>query len=256
MLHPITFDSDHALAVHGVAGRLTHRTKSPAEARDVWTRQRWISEARPIAGYGADATMRVELRFDDECGNGHNTFAITAEVRRPKARDVEACGCMHEDIARVFPELAALIPWHLTSSDGPMHYIANTVYLAGDRDYNGLRKGEVRQIRNGRTGQLAWRRPGAQTEYRDADTCPTDAPLVLAWEPWNRIGEGKDRELDAARRAAVWPEATDEELSVEPEILRAALEARAADVLARFREAMEGAGFVWAPSEMREGRQA
>lgn len=141
------FDSDKAMDVMGAPGRLTHRTVRPGcEFTDQWTNQRWISEARPIRGYGKGAEIRAEIRFDDSCGNGHNTFAITAEVRRPKARDCDACGCLHDDIAAVFPELAPLIKWHLVSTDGPMHYPANALYHAGDRDCDGLR-GQARRAR-------------------------------------------------------------------------------------------------------------
>lgn len=255
--YAITFDSDQAMPVHGVPGRLTHRTvRQPGELA-VWCNQKWISEARPIDGYGTGAALRVELRFDDECRNGHNTFAITAEVRRPKARDIEAGGCMHEEIARIFPELEPLIKWHLVSSDSPMHYVANAVYHAGDRDYRGLRKGEVRQLRNGRTGVPCWRlvamQDGAPVEvprgFVESAECPTTVPLLL-WEPYNIVGEGKDRDLDAARSCAVWPEATDAELSVEPEQLRAVLAARLPALQAAFQAAMLGAGFVWAPADM------
>jgi hypothetical protein len=97
---------------------------------------------KPIDGYGAGAAIWAKVRFDDECGNGHNTFAITADVRVPKHRDIVAVGCMHHEIAKAFPELAKYIKWHLCSTDGPMHYLANTCYHAGDRDYNGHRKGE------------------------------------------------------------------------------------------------------------------
>src|SRR5262245_39920246 len=99
----------------------------------------------------------AEVRFDDQCGNGHNTFAITAEIFEPpyqrgepsKIHDpsgikcwLSACGCCHDDIAKHFPELAPLIKWHLVSSVGPMHYLANATYLAGNRDYNGRAAGE------------------------------------------------------------------------------------------------------------------
>jgi hypothetical protein len=125
----ITFDSDRAMSVFGVNGRLTHRTVAKPGA-SLWLHQRWISEARHIDGYGKDAALRVEMRFDDSCGNGHATFAITAEVRRPKAQDIEAGGCLHDEIAQVFPELQPLIKWHLVSTDGPMHYLANGVFWA------------------------------------------------------------------------------------------------------------------------------
>jgi hypothetical protein len=47
---------------------------------------------------------------------------------------------MHEELAVVFPELAHLTKWHLVSTDGPMHYIANTTYHAS--------KGSLESARN------------------------------------------------------------------------------------------------------------
>ena len=94
------------------------------------------------------ATITANVRYDDECGNGHNSFSITAEIRaldRRKYREGQgwmAGGCCHEEIAKAFSELAPLIKWHLCSSDGPMHYIANTIYLASDRDCHGKKAGE------------------------------------------------------------------------------------------------------------------
>jgi uncharacterized protein Usg len=91
----------------------------------------------PIEGYGKGAALWVTIRFDDECGNGHNTFAITGDVRVPRKRDIVAGGCLHDEIAKVFPELEKFIKWHLCATDGPMHYVANTVYHASDKDHNG-----------------------------------------------------------------------------------------------------------------------
>lgn len=199
-------------------------------------------------------TLTVEMRFDDECNNGHETFAITAtltdsSVRRD--RGIVAGGCLHDDIAKWFPELRSLIRWHLVSTDGPLHYIANTVYLAGDRDAWGLRSGESRQIRNGKTGLPCWRLEHAAGSkykagaYYDGETPPDDVP-TLEWVPLMQVGEGKPRELDAARSCAVWPEATDEELCADPETLRVALDARLPGLLAQFRHDMtEICGFVW-----------
>lgn len=78
------------------------------------------TERRIFEGMGLG---RVEISYDDCCGNGHNSFAITVDAR-------DFGGCMHDEIETVFPEYAHLIKWHLTSTDGPMHYIANTVYHA------------------------------------------------------------------------------------------------------------------------------
>lgn len=246
--------TETAHEINGVPGRLFTLRAPPAPWKpNTFASQNWVSDSRPVRGYGADARMTVELRFDDDCRNERNTFAITAEIHRPKADDIEAGGCLHEEIAKYFPELAPLIKWHLCSTDGPMHYLANTVYLAGNRDHNGLLMGEKRQIRNGKTGLPSWKLAvivdGVETnvhdieQYLDGETQPV-AP-ELRYVPWFRVGEGKARKLDAARSAAVWPGATDEELSAEPEVLREVLKQRLPQLLANFRADIESIGFMW-----------
>ena len=89
---------------------------------------------RFIKGYGPGAMFTATVHYDDDCGNGHNSFSVTAHVVTPASKrrnDIEAGGCMHEEIAQVFPELAPFIKWHLCESDGPMHYVANSLYWAG-----------------------------------------------------------------------------------------------------------------------------
>lgn len=216
--------------------------------------------------------ISVKVRFDDNCNNGKHSFAITGDIyeKDGRGRWVNTTGgCIHDEIEKTFPELAPLIKWHLFDSDGPMHYLANVVYLAGDRDCWGLRKGEKRPLCN-KNGLPRWELVAINSEgvgiratptgdkYRGEETlplfiledhCAGDAPPLatprLEWRPQFRIGEGKARELDAARRAAVWPEATDTELCAEPAELRAMLEARLPDLVAVFRAAIEGAGFLW-----------
>lgn len=151
--YPFTFDSDRPMTVCGVPGRLTHRTTRPTmETGALWTKQKWVSEARSISGDGQPAKIIAEIRFDDDCNNGHNTFAITGSIYRKGQRgdrDWLGGGCCHDDIAKAFPELAHLIRWHLFDSDkGPMHGVANAIYHASDRDHWGRRYGDVsRSIR-------------------------------------------------------------------------------------------------------------
>ena len=79
---------------------------------------------------GADRfSITATVRYDDRCRNGHNTFSITADIRR-NGREY-AGGCCHDEVAERFPELAPFIKWHLVSSDGPLHYVANTLYWLG-----------------------------------------------------------------------------------------------------------------------------
>lgn len=91
----------------------------------------------------------ANIRYDDNCGNGHNSFSITGEIwRQGNQRDCESCGCIHDEIAKHFPELKPYLKWHLMSSDGPMYYIANTIYHASDTDCWGKYKGEPRSFKN------------------------------------------------------------------------------------------------------------
>ena len=57
------------------------------------------------------------------------------------------------------------------------------------------------------------------------------------------LRQGQRRELDRARHAAIWPDATDEELTAPG--LKERLEARLPALLAEFRAAVESLGFTW-----------
>lgn len=240
-----------------------------------------VKSSRRYRENGKEFSITVTLRFDDHCRNGHEDFSVTADIReiRNGASYEYTGGCCHDEIAKHFPEWSHLIKWHLTSTDGPIHYIQNTLYQADDRDCWGLRKGEKRQIKNGRTGELCWHleavNPGKsglkstfQTdEYLTEETVPLFAlvenadgvcpanPPEMRWVPWCRTGEGKERNLEAARHCAVWPEATDEELMQDRETLKAALEARLPALKAAFKRDMLAVGFVW-PEWMEEKEAA
>lgn len=244
---------------HSILGIPGNLTKAAKPCGKLWARQRWMSEPRKLTAAKAkkhhlspSSQMRVTARFDDDPTNGHNTFAITADVYRggnfSNDRAFETGGCCHEIIADVFPELAPLIMWHLVNTDSPMHYVANTLYFAGDRDHNGLRKGETRQIRHGKTGELCWRLQSVDYDDRSAQGDNPPPPVTLQWEPVQHVGEGKERDFDAARRAACWPNATDAQLSLPRDELKALLEARTPQLAADFKTAMVSAGFDWEPS--------
>lgn len=253
---------------------------------------------------GRTYRIKAEVRHDDECGNGHNTFSITGEIEEKRGNQFReySGGCLHDEIAKHFPELAPFIKWHLTSTDGPMHYAANVVYLAGERDCHGKRKGEPSSFDlmikfNG--FPLLWR--GHRTEAfikwlgqmedaaadctsreipypskgRDRINYPFAPKYTLSGfgDEWHdcpfdtrqeadafiqslKVGfevvriptawsEGKARELNAARSVAVWPEATDEELSVDPEELKAKLLERLPALMAEFKAAVESLGFSY-----------
>ena len=88
-----------------------------------------------------------KVRYDDQCGNGHNSFSITGNIYSDESSSNEIYfvtgGCIHKEIAKHFPELKHLIKWHLTSSDGLMYYVDKTTYHARDREHKDKEIGEA-----------------------------------------------------------------------------------------------------------------
>ena len=243
-----------------------------------------------LPGFPAPVRVTPTLRYDDSCGNGHNTFAITAEVRS-ECGNYTSVGCCHEEITTAFPELIPLIPFHLTSSDGPMHYIANTLYHAGDRDAGGLRKGDpshyalTLQVQLPGTWNfqypldlprkfLSWVDkhrdilPDAEViplyHDRDPETyrpkytiggypaarwheAPFDSEhtalqflALVSYYPFSVVStptawsRGKERDFEAARSSAVWPQASEEVLSLPREELSTLLSERLPALIEEF----------------------
>jgi hypothetical protein len=257
----------------GVPGTLTV-VPWGSQSRDgkpgLFMHQKWVSELRTKTVKGQKILMHAEVRFDDNCKNGHNSFAVTGYgwYDSWKSRDSDFGGCCHDEIEAVFPELKHLIKWHLMSSDSPMHYVANTVYHASDKDCWGLAKGEKRQLVNGRTKEPVWSLRADATDcslktalgdneditnlplYRlqdmlDSEQVPSALPRLF-WEPCWKVGEGKERDFAAARSTGIWPDATDEQLSLPKDELTALLLARLPGMVAEFKAAIESTGcFVW-----------
>jgi hypothetical protein len=212
--------------------------------------------ARSFKENGRECRISATLEFDDSNNNGHETFSITGTISEQRGGVFleQASGCIHDEIAEHFPELQHLIKWHLTSTDGPMHYIDNTCYFAGDLDFNGLAKDELVQIRDGKTGEPCWEHVAispngeavalSKIPYIASGEKPAST-WRLEWRPLYRVGKGKDREFAAARKAAVWPEATDEELSRPRAELQEALKARLPALLQAFKADMQACGFIW-----------
>lgn len=254
---------------------------------------------------GTEYRITAELRYDDQCNNGHNTFGITGSIdRKERGRWTDdSGGCIHDAIAEHFPSLQPLIKWHGCTSDGPIHF-GNAVYYASERDCWGTLKGEPRPnsvetfivfgdnpIRHQKKASFAkWLRehstqagPGALYDFeviayhhddRPGEThkyapkytfggyalkwheCPFDseeAALQFLYalqhcdpryiQRPTSFGEGKARDLAAARSCAIWPDATDEDLTAPG--LKDRLAARLPALLVEFRAAMEGVGFTW-----------
>jgi len=255
-------------------------------------------------------TLFINLRFDDECNNGHNTFAITGslyqgsyKVEPASEQNLISCGCLHDEIAKYAPELAYLIKWHNVSSDGPMHYLANTLYNVGDLDCWGRKKGEpynfTRKLKfnnspflykpsrellnfidlvgvaadwkdfkiveihhknsrhkneyqfspkysfNGMDTEEWHRAPfDSVQEANNFVAAMTNCKVEIVQEPTS-WGEGKDRDFKAARNSAVWPEATDEQLSLPKEDLKKLLLERLPALMQNFKSDMEKLGFTY-----------
>lgn len=279
---------EHNLNVLGVDCKMLPRHK--------YTDGLWSAQELVASRWRGSESLTVKMRFDDTPRNGNETFAITATLRDSGIR--VAGGCLHDEIAEWFPEFVPLIPWHLCSIDGPMHYEANTIYFAGDRDHWGRRAGEPASwsnvakfgenpIHHKLSDSFAAFLKGAQANGFNLEVvridhdergkpgahqfgpkftfggyadkwyqCPFDTEtealeflgaLIHCRPKFEKIptswSEGKAREFDAARSTAIWPEATDEELSQEPDELRKALRARLPALMEKFRSAMLSCGF-------------
>ena len=96
----------------------------------VLTKNQVRTISKNITYNGHQRVMTVTLRYDDRCNNGHNTFSITGDIRTSTRHTCIVGGCIHDEIREFFPELAKYIKWHSCSSNGPLHYIANTLYHA------------------------------------------------------------------------------------------------------------------------------
>ena len=75
---------------------------------------------------GKPCKMHVEIRYDDECNNGHNSFSIMGDIIIDGK--YELSGCIHKEITTFFPKLKHLIKWHFMTSEGPLYYIDNTIF--------------------------------------------------------------------------------------------------------------------------------
>lgn len=200
-------------------------------------------------------TLIATVRYDDECGNDHNSFAITGELyERHQQRGepsllwndkgprlwLNSCGRIHDDIAAHIPELAPLIKWHLTSSDEPMHYIANTMYHA--REHGPTHawvyfSGQPTQIDPLGIGGVSSGK--SHLGYLKAEIAKKAEGVAGYRIEWDEKTV-KKANLDAARSCAVWPDATLEQLRD-----KKALEARLPALMMEFRAAVESLGFTY-----------
>lgn len=198
--------------------------------------------------HGQSCVLIVKVRYDDQCGNGHNTFAITGELydrsdRIPHEASVKnssgktlwlgSSGCLHEEITKRFPELAPFIKWHSVSTDGPMHYVANSTYHAKaipkeQGQYYAYLKEPV-------TGVEKLLKIVDEATKAKLDALHGDA---MRYEPYyNR--SAKEPNLEYARSCAVWPDAQLEDFTEEK------LKARLPALMEEFKRDVESLGFTY-----------
>lgn len=79
--------------------------------------------------------MTISIRLNDECHNGHADFSITADAKElynGRYQD-SFCGCCHDEILKVHPELKQFVNLHLSDQNGvPMYAIENGYYHLWD----------------------------------------------------------------------------------------------------------------------------
>lgn len=210
--------------------------------------------------FNENPRCRAKVRWDDQCKNGHNTFAITGteyrvDLRGNRVRELSA-GCIHDEISVTYPQLRHMIKWHLMSSYGPMHYLHNVLFFAGNRDCwghapgDGINHAYHIELPDGtflRGPDQSFLRTGLRVMHfgenlKGAEFVAKSVGGEVVKLPRNR-SKGKRRELKAARSAAVWPDATDEVLCLEPELLARVLISRLPNLMDQFKRDIEGIGF-------------
>jgi len=107
------------------------------------TKKQVIRKSKKVNGN----RIKLNIRYDDQCGNGHNSFSITGSTHGkdgdPTDDYIISCNCIHDDIYKYFPEYRHLIKWHGMTSQEPLHYIANTTYHARNKDHKNAEVGEA-----------------------------------------------------------------------------------------------------------------
>ena len=189
---------------------------------------------------GSSKKLVAFVQFNDKCQNGHNTLTITGEIAG------ECYGLIHDRIVELIPELQPYLKWHLVSTDGPLYYLANTLYLAKSHGPTHAWVYEKSRV----TG--AWITAG----YYPVDQAKDKAKqFPEASDVKIEIDEktAKTADYDAARSVAIWPNATDEELA-SPD-LEDKLKARLPALMREFQSAVEELGFEYTEVPIQKARQ-
>jgi hypothetical protein len=139
--------------------------------------------------------IRVEFGERQMGGNPGPYWSVTAEISssvRFTDRSIHSGGCLHEDVAKYFPEIAPTIRWHLSYSGIPMHYIANAKFW-----YDGA---------NGLRPMAKYDPEPRKTFVSHVVPLAGDEPLAwldLPWPECQALLESREAELRAAYKREV-----------------------------------------------------
>ena len=156
--------------------------------------QHKLTARKPYPEYGPKAYIQVEAGLHYLKGNSLPYFSVTGEIwERPNARDCVACGCLHDEVLKFWPELKPVIDLHLSDSNGqPMSAEANGWYnLAGY--YGGAEERYHRgnSASNYPLAELDPTKPWQTTEYR----LPTEDECLQQFSDYVRIPRVLAKEL-------------------------------------------------------------
>lgn len=173
--------------------------------------------ATKVAG---NKEITVKIRLNDECKNGHQDFAITADIYqagKPKTdRYLIGGGCCHEEILKYFPEFKIFVDLHGCDYKGiPMHATANMHYRMNSDKMTAERFCEYYRITADQYNMLQ----GADSKTHFAILL-AQSPIISQWE--NQANEaiklleqltGNEFLIDSQRTQLIMP--TTEEINTE-----------------------------------------
>lgn len=213
------------------------------------------------AAYTGPAGVEYEeeawVRWDTAGLSAGNIFTIDC-LRYFKSADGTwklSCKVGLANIPEHFPELAKYVKWRHATPEGPNDYIAGTLRAASACYDIGHNPGEPKIVDYyplTREGGLIFKiddsgKPRPVVTHVEADA----RAIAASCGSFNVVDHvvsryaGKDRDFDAARRIAAWPDATDAQLSLPPAELEQLLLRRLPGVRAALRRDIEELGFVW-----------
>ncbi len=179
---------------------------------------------------GKSYRIVAEVRHDDRCGNGHNTFAITGKLCEYKHDKyvLISCGSIHDDISKHIPWLRPFLQWHGCTTDGPLYYLENTLYHASKIPVDiGKRclylEGVFIKVCDPHEVEEMRRKYGKLAKF---ELFP------------NPMAKGPNLEL--ARKSALWPDATLEQLRDKKALLK-----RLPELMKEFKKAVESLGLIY-----------